>query len=138
MSDGDPPIPRYAGYQHSNPNYEDFEMWNTVCEDAEPGWEYRNVQREEKEQKAREEKEERERESREARREQERKVKEKAQKQANQSLTLNPLQEVSNRVNVKIAMLNEAMDYLDQSHLDLLDSMDHLDQDLLDLSDSLN
>jgi hypothetical protein len=47
---GDPPISRYGGYVHSNPNYEDFEMWNSVCEDAEPDWEYRNAQREEREQ----------------------------------------------------------------------------------------
>lgn len=51
----DPPIPRYGGYVHSNPNYEDFEMWNSVCEDAEPDWEYRNAQREKREQREREE-----------------------------------------------------------------------------------
>jgi hypothetical protein len=131
----EPPIPRYAGYQHSNPNYEDFEMWNCVCEDAEPGWEYKQHERVEREQTAREEREA----AMEAmRREQEMRVKEKAQKQANQSPTLNPLQEATNRVNAKISILNEAMDHLHQSLLDLLDSMDHLDQDLLDLSDSLN
>ncbi|KAG9596215.1 hypothetical protein KCU77_g5499, partial [Aureobasidium melanogenum] len=38
-------IPRYGGYKHSSPCYEDFEMWNSVCEDAEPGWEYKEAQR---------------------------------------------------------------------------------------------
>ncbi|CAD0109903.1 unnamed protein product [Aureobasidium uvarum] len=47
-SDSDDSIPRYGGYKHSNPNYEDFEMWNSVCEDAEPDWEYKEAQREEK------------------------------------------------------------------------------------------
>jgi hypothetical protein len=47
----DPPISRYGGYVHSNPNYEDFKMWNSACEDAEPDWEYRNAQREEREQR---------------------------------------------------------------------------------------
>lgn len=45
-------IPRYGGYKHSSPVYEDFEMWNSVCEDAEPGWEWKESRRlEEKEQK---------------------------------------------------------------------------------------
>lgn len=48
-------ISRYGGwYVHSNPNYEDFEMWNSVCEDAEPDWEYRNSQRAEREERERE------------------------------------------------------------------------------------
>ncbi|KAG9749823.1 hypothetical protein KCU73_g6732, partial [Aureobasidium melanogenum] len=38
-------IPRYGGYKHSSPVYEDFEMWNSVCEDDEPGWEYKEAQR---------------------------------------------------------------------------------------------
>ncbi|KAG9591952.1 hypothetical protein KCU77_g6694, partial [Aureobasidium melanogenum] len=41
-------IPRYGGYKHSSSRYEDFEMWNSVCEDAEPGWEYKETQRLEK------------------------------------------------------------------------------------------
>ncbi|KAH0347505.1 hypothetical protein KCU83_g6687, partial [Aureobasidium melanogenum] len=41
-------IPRYGGYKHSSSCYEDFEMWNSVCEDAEPGWEYKETQRLEK------------------------------------------------------------------------------------------
>jgi trichohyalin len=49
MSNHDTPIPRYAGHQHSNPNYEDFEMWNVVCEDAELDWEYSSARREERE-----------------------------------------------------------------------------------------
>ncbi|KAG9683021.1 hypothetical protein KCU95_g13746, partial [Aureobasidium melanogenum] len=45
-------IPRYGGYKHSSPVYEDFEMWNSVCEDAEPGWEWKESRRlEGKEQK---------------------------------------------------------------------------------------
>ncbi|KAH0289100.1 hypothetical protein M436DRAFT_65915 [Aureobasidium namibiae CBS 147.97] len=48
-------ISRYGGwYKHSNPNYEDFEMWNSVCEDAEPNWGYRNSQRAEREERERE------------------------------------------------------------------------------------
>jgi len=48
-------ISRYGGwYKHSNPNYEDFEMWNSVCEDAEPDWEYRNSQRAKREERERE------------------------------------------------------------------------------------
>jgi len=48
-------ISRYGGwYKHSNPNYEDFEMWNSVCEDAEPDWEYRNSQRAKREDRERE------------------------------------------------------------------------------------
>ncbi|KAI5272804.1 hypothetical protein E4T47_03934 [Aureobasidium subglaciale] len=31
-------IVRYGGYQHSESRYEDFEMWNSPCADAEPGW----------------------------------------------------------------------------------------------------
>ncbi|KAI5209361.1 hypothetical protein AUEXF2481DRAFT_27904 [Aureobasidium subglaciale EXF-2481] len=31
-------IVRYGGYQHSESRYEDFEMWNLSCADAEPGW----------------------------------------------------------------------------------------------------
>lgn len=38
-------ILRYAGYKHSSPVYEDFKMWYSVCEDAEPGWEYKESQR---------------------------------------------------------------------------------------------
>lgn len=48
-------ISRYGGwYKHSNPNYEDFEMWNSVCEDVEPDWEYRNLQRAKREERERE------------------------------------------------------------------------------------
>ena len=48
-------ISRYGGwYKHSNLNYEDFEMWNSVCEDAEPDWEYRNSQRAKREEWERE------------------------------------------------------------------------------------
>jgi hypothetical protein len=46
-------IPRYGGYIHSNPNYEDFGMWNSVCEDAEPDWESRNAERAEREERER-------------------------------------------------------------------------------------
>jgi oxalate decarboxylase/phosphoglucose isomerase-like protein (cupin superfamily) len=64
MSNHDTPIPRYAGHQHSNPNYEDFEMWNVVCEDAELDWEYSSARREEREaEKERERLERREREA---------------------------------------------------------------------------
>ncbi|KAG9549213.1 hypothetical protein KCU71_g15450, partial [Aureobasidium melanogenum] len=47
-SDSEDSIPRYGDYKHSSPVYEDFEMWNSVCEDAEPGWEYKEAQRLEK------------------------------------------------------------------------------------------
>lgn len=77
-------IPRYGGwYKHSNPNYEDFEMWNSVCEDAEPDWEYRNSQRAAREEverqeraAARQEKERREAAVRERRRREEKETKE--------------------------------------------------------------
>jgi hypothetical protein len=49
----DTPIPRYGGYIHSNPNYEDFEMWNSVCEDAEQDWASRNAERAEREERER-------------------------------------------------------------------------------------
>jgi hypothetical protein len=49
----DIPIPRYGGYIHSNPNYEDFEMWNSFCEDAEPDWASRNAERAEREERER-------------------------------------------------------------------------------------
>lgn len=69
-------IPRYGGwYKHSNPNYEDFEMWNSVCEDAEPDWEYRNSQRAEREDREREERAA-------ARRDQERREQEAREKRA--------------------------------------------------------
>ncbi|KAK6008374.1 hypothetical protein QM012_000277 [Aureobasidium pullulans] len=48
--DSDNSIPRYGGYKHSSARYEDFEMWNWVCEDAEPGWEYKEAQKQEKNQ----------------------------------------------------------------------------------------
>ncbi|KAG9839927.1 hypothetical protein KCU98_g9015, partial [Aureobasidium melanogenum] len=38
-------IPGYGGCKHPSSCYEDFEMWNSVCEDAEPGWEYKEAQR---------------------------------------------------------------------------------------------
>ncbi|KAH0371561.1 hypothetical protein KCU65_g1851, partial [Aureobasidium melanogenum] len=49
-------IPRYGGYKHSSPVYEDFEMWNSVCEDAEPGWEWKESQRQKREQRKKVEK----------------------------------------------------------------------------------
>lgn len=50
-SNSNDPIPRYGGYKHASPVYEDFEMWNSVCEDAEPGWEWKESQRLEEEER---------------------------------------------------------------------------------------
>lgn len=49
-SDSEDSIPRYGGYKHSSSRYEDFEMWNSPCEDAEPGWTYKEAQRQAKKQ----------------------------------------------------------------------------------------
>lgn len=49
-SDSEDSISRYGGYKHSSPRYEDFEMWNSPCEDAEPGWTYKEAQRQAKKQ----------------------------------------------------------------------------------------
>ncbi|KAH0381017.1 hypothetical protein KCU92_g7184, partial [Aureobasidium melanogenum] len=56
-SDSEDSIPRYGGYKHSSAVYEDFEMWNSVCEDAEPGWEYKEAQRLEKKERKKAKKE---------------------------------------------------------------------------------
>ena len=85
-----PPISRYGGYVHSNPNYEDFETWNSVCEDAEPDWEYRNVQREAREQREREERaaarRQREREEAEQRERKQREEQERKEREARRAL----------------------------------------------------
>ena len=84
MSD-ETPISRYGGYIHSNPNYEDFEMWNCVCKDAEIDWEYRHHGREEREQREREqsEREQKEREQKE-REQKEREQREREQRERQQ------------------------------------------------------
>lgn len=43
-------ISRYGGYKYSFRRYEDFEMWNSPCEDAELGWTYKEAQRQAKKQ----------------------------------------------------------------------------------------